>query len=232
MRKYGFDNENGTTFSHGLRFLEFPQFDYGYEVIENKVIPGRVGTLTVRTGRCTDTTITNVLEFTSDTVEMFETKLNEIKKWLMETQKLVYTDKEDRFFLVKKVEFSNVKRKYGVFGNITVVFTCEPFAYFRCGEYEVDIDNVYNSFSWAQPVYKITGDGICTLTVNGKSLIANVSGDLSIDTEKMICYRRDGTSQNTAVSGNYEDLFLQEGENVISVTDGFECKVVPRWRCL
>lgn len=232
MRQYGFDNEYGTTFSHDLRFLEFPQFDYGFEVIENKVIPGRVGTLTVRTGRYTDTVITNVLEFASETVEMFETKLNEIKKWLMETKKLVYTDKEDRFFLVKKVEFSNIKRKYGVFGNITVVFTCEPFVYLKSGEYEVESGNLFNPYSWSQPLYKITGEGVCVLTVNEKSITANVSGDLFIDTEKMICYRSDGTSQNTAVSGDYEDLFLQEGENVISVTDGFQCKVVPRWRCL
>lgn len=232
MRKYGFDNEYGTTFSHGLRFLEFPQFDYGYEVIENKSIPGRVGTLTIHTGRYTDTVITNVLEFTSDTVELFETKLHEIKKWLLNTQKVSYSDKEDKLFLVKKVEFSNIKRKYGVFGNITVVFTCEPFAYLKSGEYEVEIGNVFNPCAWTQPLYKITGEGVCALTVNGKSVTANVSGDLLIDTKLMLCYRSDGTSQNTVVSGDYEELFLQEGENVISITDGFECKVVPRWRCL
>ena len=232
MRKYGFDNEYGTTFSHGLRFLDFPQFDYGYEVIENKLIPGRVGTLTVHTGRYVDTVIKNVLEFASDSVEAFETKLHEIKKWLLATKKVTYTDKEDRVFLVKKVEIGDIKRKYGVFGNITVVFTCEPFAYLKSGEYEVESGNLFNSYSWSQPLYKIAGEGVCTLTVNEKSIAANVSGDLSIDTEKMICYRSDGTSQNTAMSGDYEDLFLQEGNNVITVTDGFECKVVPRWRCL
>lgn len=232
MRKYGFDNEYGTTFSHGLRFLEFPVFEYGQEVIESKSVPGRPGTLTVHTGRYTDTVITNVLEFTSDTVELFETKLHEIKQWILKSKKVSYTDKEDRFFIVKKVEIADIKRKHSVFGNITVVFTCEPFAYLKTGEYEIEAGNLYNPYSWSQPLYKITGNGLCTLTANGKSMAANVSGDIFIDTEKMISYRSDGASQNAAVSGDYEGIYLLEGENTVSVSDGFECRVVPRWRCI
>lgn len=232
MRKYGFDNGYGTTFSNGLRFLKFPVYDYAHEVIENKSVPGRAGALTVRTGRYTDMSITNVLEFVSDTVESFETKLDQVKQWLSRTKKVTYTDKEDRTFIVKKVEFSEIERKYGIYGNITVVFTCEPFAYLKSGEYEVDIENLYNPYSWTQPLYKLTGEGLCTLAVNGATVKVNVAGNIIIDTEKMISYRSDGTAQNTAISGDYEDLYLQEGENIIKVTDGFTCKVVPRWRCL
>lgn len=232
MRQYGFDNEHGTTFSFGLRFLEFPVIEYGEKVVENKEVPGRIGSITVCTGRYTDTVITNVMEFVSDTVEQFEDKLHEIKKWIMKSKKVVYSDKEDRFFIVKKIEFTNTKRKHGIFGNLTVVFTCEPFVYLKCGETELLAGKFFNPHSWTQPIYKIIGNGLCTLTVNGKSLTANVSGDITIDTEKMISYRNDGTSQNTAISGDYEDIYLQEGENIVTVTDGFECKVIPRWRCL
>lgn len=232
MRKYGFDNEYGTTFSHGLRFLEFPVFDYGQEVIESKSVPGRPGTLTIHTGKYTDTVITNVLEFVSDTIEDFEIKLYEIKRWIMKSKRITYSDKEDRFFCVKRIEITDLKRKYGVFGNLTVVFTCEAFTYLKCGEYEVMAGVLYNPYSWTQPIYKITGNGLCTLTVNGKPVIANVSDNIIIDTEKMISYRSDGISQNTAVSGDYEDIYLHEGANMVSVTSGFECKVIPRWRCL
>ena len=232
MRQYGFDNEYGTTFSHGLRFLEFPAFEYGQEVVESKSVPGRAGTLTVYTGRYTDTVITNVMEFASDAVELFEAKLSAIKQWISKTRKVTYNDKEDRFYHVKKAEIIDIKRKYGIFGIITVVFTCESFAYLKCGEYEVGAGGFYNPYAWTQPIYKITGNGLCTLTVNDKSVTANVSGDITIDTEKMISYRSDGTSQNTAITGDYEDIYLSEGENAVSVTDGFACKVIPRWRCL
>lgn len=232
MRKYGFQNEYGTAFLYGLRFLEFPVFEYGQEVIDNKSVPGRAGTLTIHTGKYTDTVIKNVLEFTSDTVEQFELKLQEVKRWIMKSKKVIYSDKEDRFFIVKQVDITDIKRKYGVFGIITVVFTCEPFSYLCSGEYEVAAGNLFNLYMWTQPIYKITGNGMCAITVNGKSLTVNVSNDIIIDTEKMIAYGSDGASQNTALSGYYEDIYLQEGENTISITEGFECKVVPRWRCL
>ena len=53
-----------------------------------------------------------------------------------------------------------------------------------------------------------------------------------IDTERMIAYRTDGTIQNTAVMGEYEDLYLQEGDNEILATDGFEISIIPNWRVL
>ena len=235
MRKYGFDNDFGTSFSHGIRFLEFPQFDYGQEIVESKLIPGRAGTLSVRTGKYTDTTIKCVLEFVSEEVEDFGEKLDTIKKWLMKSKSISFTDNEDNFWVVKKVDLNEIKRKYGFFGNVTVVFTCETFSYLKAGNYELPIEGVkklYNKGVFSQPIYKITGEGICTLSVNDKTMTANVSGNIIIDTELMLAYREDGTSQNTAVKGNYEDLYLQEGDNVITVSEGFECKVIPRWRCL
>lgn len=232
MRKYGFDNEYGTSFSHDIRFLDFPQFNYGQEVIESKSIPGRAGTLSVRTGKYTDTTIKNVLEFACETIEDFEEKLETVKKWLMRSKKISFTDCEDKYFIVKKVELTDIRRKYGFIGNITVVFTCEPFSYLKCGNFENENKKLYNPGIFSQPIYILRGEGVCTITVNGKSITANVAQNLTIDTERMISYREDGTLQNTVISGDYEDLYLQEGENIITVSDGFECKVIPRWRCL
>ena len=235
MRKFGFENECGTSLEHGLRFLDFPEFDYGEEVIENKSIPGRAGTLSVRTGEYTDTTIKNNMEFTCAAVEEFEKKLEEVKKFLQKSKKISYTDGEDRYYIVKKVEVESVKRKYGIYGNIVAVFTCEPFAYFKTGDFDIDVSNgkmLINVDNWTQPVYKIVGNGLCTVSVNGKSVQISVENNITLDTKLMIAYRDDGTSQNTAVRGDYEDLYLQHDENVISVTPGFECRVIPRWRCL
>jgi len=233
MRKFGFDNGFGTSFSQGIHFLDFPKFEYGEEIIESISVLGRAGNLSVRTGRYTDTRITNLIEFESETLEEFEEKAEEIRKWLRKSKKVSYTDKEDKYFVVKNVEIGDVKRKYGLWGNLTFVFVCEPFAYCESANRAIDHSKLLgNPGIFSQPIYLLTGEGSCTLTVNGKSITANVAQNLTIDTERMISYREDGTLQNTAISGNYEDLYLQEGDNKITVSDGFECKVIPRWRCL
>ena len=63
-------------------------------------------------------------------------------------------------------------------------------------------------------------------------MTANVGQNLTIDTDLMIAYRQDGTLQNTAITGDYEDLYLLPGENVINITSGFNLSVSPKWRTL
>lgn len=45
----------------------------------------------------------------------------------------------------------------------------------------------------------------------------------------MQAYREDGVLNNTAITGDYEDLYLQEGLNEISVSSGFTAEVIPKW---
>jgi len=47
-----------------------------------------------------------------------------------------------------------------------------------------------------------------------------------------LCYRRDGTINNIALTGNYKDLYLKEGPNNFTWTSGFTIKLIPNWRCL
>ena len=61
---------------------------------------------------------------------------------------------------------------------------------------------------------------------------ATVGQNLTIDTDLMIAYRMDGDINNIAVTGNYEDLWLQEGENTISITSGYDLSIIPNWRTL
>ena len=59
-----------------------------------------------------------------------------------------------------------------------------------------------------------------------------VNQDITIDTDRMIAYNSEMTNQSTLVSGYYEDLYLQEGQNEISITSGFNLTVIPNWRTL
>ena len=63
-------------------------------------------------------------------------------------------------------------------------------------------------------------------------MIAEVQGNLTIDTERMLAYNESGVLKNTMVTGNYEDLLLMEMENTISCSMGFDLSIIPNWRCL
>ena len=232
MREYGFQNEHGSSLQHGLRFLKFPVFKYGKQVVESKEILGRVGTVTYKRRRYTDTVITMTVEFKSDSTDIFESESEKIRKWIMSTKRLSFTGMPDKHFLVKKTIISGEERKYGDIGNLSVEFTCDPSTYYNEGEFPITIMNPVNPYSWSQPIYKITGEGPCTLTVNGISVKVNVSGNAIIDTERMITYREDGTIKNTSLTGDYEALYLQSGENTITITEGYSLEIIPRWRVL
>ena len=65
--------------------------------------------------------------------------------------------------------------------------------------------------------------------MNGKEVSANVGQNLLINADLMQAYREDGVLNNTAITGDYEDLYLQEGLNKISVSSGFTAEVIPKW---
>ena len=112
-------------------------------------------------------------------------------------------------------------------------FICSPFEYIAEGkEFRSPKDVYFNPYDLSHPEYKITGEGICTLTVNGKTMKANIGQNLTINTDLMLAYREDGSIMNTSVTGDYEDLYLKPGENSISVSSGFSLTVKPNWRCI
>lgn len=235
MRKFGFENENGTSFMYGIHFLEYPVFEYGHEIINSIQAGGRKGTLTERTGQYTDTIIENSLEFDCTGVLEYEKKMRAIRQWLLSTKKLVYTDMEDSYFIVKKTEIDEESRKYGVYGNISVVFTCSPSLYLNEGDYEIKLsggsNSLFNPYSESQPIYKISGNGTCVITVNGKQVKIDVNRNITVDTELMIAYM-DDTMKNTAVTGKYTDLNLMQGDNTVTISNGFTAVIIPKWRIL
>lgn len=235
MRKFGFDNENGTSFGYGLRFLEFPVIQYGGEIIKSIQVYGRKEPLTERTGMYIDTVITNKMEFNCHNPLDYQKKLRSIKQWILSTKKLTYTDMEDSYFLVKKVEITDEVRLYGIYGVITVVFTCSPSLYLYEGDYEIVLSSgdheLYNAYSKSQPLYKIFGNGTCTMTINGKQLKVDVNGSVTLDTELMIAYTA-GVMKNASVIGEYKNMVLKPGENTIFISPGFTVSVTPKWRIL
>ncbi len=199
---------------------------------ETIIIPGSSGIMIRDNRRYELVELPVEFNFLSEADEWNE-RFRRAKRWLSGSGELEFSDDADYFYKVYYAEMGICEREMKRIGRFKAEFFCEPFTYLKSGKREYDKSEVlYNLHHEAHPVYKITGEGVCELTVNGRKMRANIGQNLVIDTERMIAYRTDGTMNNTAVSGDYQDLYLKEGENRIEIKSGFQLKVIPNWRSL
>lgn len=231
---YYFVNQDGAKSSDFCIYLEeYPSVKMGQEKYEKKTVPGR-GNVYYRTGTYSDTEIdvlidVNVIGSRARRTDVYL----DARRFLRSCRTISFCDAPDYFYKVKYADLGGVDQYVEDAGDFDVTYICEPGAFLQVGTLEYDPANVLlNPYDISHPEYRITGEGMCTLTVNGKTMIANVGQNLTINTELMIAYRLDGTIQNTEVTGNYENLYLQRGTNTISITEGFYLKIIPNWRCL
>ncbi len=217
---------------HGLIVTDRPDISAPVKNVELIEIPGRTEKLTLDNKRYEEIRISVEFNFLTK-VDEWNEKFRRAKKWLSGSGELEFSDDTDYFYKVYYAEIGTCEREMKRIGRFKAEFVCEPFAYLKSGKREYDKSEVlYNLYHESHPIYKITGEGVCDLTVNGCKMRANIGQNLVIDTERMMAYRTDGTMNNTAVSGDYQDLYLKEGENRIEITSGFRLKVVPNWRSL
>ena len=155
-----------------------------------------------------------------------------IKSWLLGkgSNKLKFSDDLEVFYQVNKVTIDTPERIMRKLGRFNVTFTCEPYVYID--EAERDLSTLlYNNYIVSKPIYRIVGEGYLTFNINNKVIKVNVGQELIIDTDKGLCYR-EGIVNNIALEGRYEDMYLVEGENTFSWTQGFKIYILPNWRCL
>lgn len=162
-------------------------------------------------------------------------KYRKIKKWLSihdENNRLILSDDPAYFYLANKVElpdgFETILQQSGLF---KVVFTCEPVMYLSEGLAARKLETtLYNPCDLSYPTYMIKGEGLLRLTINGVTVTANIGQNLMINTKLGLCYREDGTLNNIALTGEYEDMLLKEGENHFIFSSGFDVQIIPNWQ--
>ena len=201
-----------------------------YNEIEVK---GKSGKLYEDLGTYTDIDIIVKCNFVSNTPEEWNDVYRKVKRWIQSKTKLKFTDDLLYFYSINKITIDSTIRGLQIVGVFDLIINCKPHMYLESGLEEMEIaSSIYNNHEEARPTYKILGEGLLTLTVNGIAVTANVGQNLIINTEKGLCYRTDGTHNNIALTGDYKDLYLKEGSNTFTWTSGFAITVVPNWRCL
>ena len=226
---------NGKTGSSvGVIVQKRPNIPSPEKVYDTIEIPGKDGVLYRDNGTVKDIKIEIPLAFREQNPDLWIERLRAIKTWLLSgvDNQLSFADDKDYFYRVKKVTVGTAERAVKKQGKLTATFWCEGYMYLQNGAKEQQLSSLLNNpGERCLPVYKIIGEGMCTVTINGKQMKANVGQNLTIDTQRKLAYRTDGTMQNTAISGNYEDMILIPGRNSISVTSGFTLTAIPNWRC-
>lgn len=201
--------------------------------LEEVKLSGRNGTIYRWDGTYKSTQIKIPFNYIGPS-DRWDDRWRAIKQWLSaRNTKLRFSHDSNFFYKITYTSLDENERTTERIGNFTATFnTFDGLQYLMSGQMEYPYKEVeWNPYIECHPTYKITAEGMCELNVNGKIMTANVGQNLTIDTDRMIAYRSDGTLNNTKVSGNYEDLYLKPGENSIEFTGG-TLVVVPNWRCL
>ncbi|MGN8860991.1 hypothetical protein ACTNCE_03370 [Dorea longicatena] len=218
----------------GVYAKELPNIPTAKRREKEITIPGRDGTIFTSYGDYESIELTIDFNFICDEEE-WDKRWGAVKKWLSARyRRLRLSTDPEHFYKVSKVELEDAEHTTARICNFKAKFTTiDGLRYLLEGQNEHVAEDVrYNPYEVAHPIYMISGEGACVLTVNGKTMTADVGQNITIDTDRELAYRKDKTLSNTAVSGKYDDLYLQEGENEITITEGFDLKIIPNWRCL
>lgn len=162
-------------------------------------------------------------------------KKRKVRQWLSGEGTLVMSDTTDSFYEVKRVAITEDYRKSMTYGRIGAEFTVYPYEFLTSGNTGIAVTGtttIANEHDESMPLYKITGSGSGTLTVNGQNMGFTMTAqdvNLYIDTRKARAYNEAGASKNSALDKDYDLFYLKAGNNSVSISSGFTVTVYPRW---
>ena len=207
-----------------------PAAKRAYREIE---VPGVNGTYLQDEGRFESTEIAVPMNYIGPE-DKWSKRWRKIQNWLSGTNgELVFSDNPDYYYRIARVNLSDNEHKGRRIGDFTATFiTKDGLEYLRSGKEKYDLKDLsWNPGEVAFPDYFISGIGVCTISVNGNVFEVKLNGSVILDTERRLIYLPDKTIVNNIGKGDFENLYLQPGQNTISVSKGFVVKAIPHWRC-
>lgn len=231
-----------TNEDHGLLVYRRPSIRTSELDINTYSIPGREMDLIERSGSYQPAKVDVVFNYAC-AADAWGAAHRAAILWLRKNGNLVFSDDAGFYRKVLYVDIGENERVAKRIGKFTATFVCKPGIYLVSGAEFANISalaastsgtayTLQNDYSACRPVYRLTGNGECVLTVNGSSMTAAVTGNLTIDTDLKIAYKSADAVTNTAVTGDYDSLALASGENTISVTSGFTLEIQTNYRVM
>ena len=162
--------------SLGIYAKDIPDIPAAVRKEKTVDIPGVDGTLILLEGGYESTEIKVDFNFIGDS-DRWDERFGLAKKWLSKRGGLLRLGCDpEHYYKILKVKVDDGKRITERVGNFTATFlTKDGLRYLESGLGEMSASDVVdNPYEIAYPIYKITGEGECTLAVNGGKMVANV----------------------------------------------------------
>ena len=228
MRNYIIFNDFNT--SKYALIEELPIVDKPEEDVEFIEIEGRHGYLTFRKGRY------KPIEYTVDLVFKGKENRDIIKSKFQGSGNLILSNESNRYykaFVVGAIVFERQIRDVYI---CSITFRLQPFAYEVNQTGIMTFSKPYtltnHTNTTAQPIIEVYGTGSGVLSINNTDIqIREIDECIILNFELKEAYGQDGSSKNTQVLTDYEELIV--GENVISWSGGItDITIYPNWRWL
>ena len=199
--------------------------------VEEVVVAGRNGTLTIDQGRFENV----VISYVAMILDGFADKFDEFKAFIMSRKG--YKRLEDSFnpayYRLAKLHdaIEPEATLMDAAGKFEIPFDCDPRRFLKSGEDEITLTAngvIYNpTYYDAKPLLKVTGTG--TININGKIItITENSTYIMIDLETLNAYNG-STNMNDKVS-IADGTVLVSGDNSITLANTITSVVItPRW---
>ncbi|WP_346879030.1 hypothetical protein [Clostridium sp. UBA7791] len=223
-----FNRNNATDFN--LLVVEYPSIPSINEEIEEVLIPNRSSSLTIRKNEYRDREIKFKLRMVD--IEYFWEEIDAIKIWLSDIKdNKLYYDREDRYFVVKRVIVGNIFKELKMYGEFEISFIVKPFLVGMTNSKNFLENNfvIKNQGNFeVNPLITLYGNGNLQLTINDETLtINNVVNQVNINSHLMDCTNADGSNKLMDTLGNFPTLKVGDNnivvsENVVNTTIKFD----------
>lgn len=221
---------------YGIVVSEAPSFDKPQRKSSVFNVPGRNGSVLFQEDAYNDVTRSYNVFLTDNARNNLNEVVNRFTDWLYSVrgyQRLEDSFEPDIFRLAYFSGGQNFSNEMMQAGEATLQFTCRPERFFKSGEQEIEISNgdkLVNATNYtAKPlIYIEASNETVTVSIGGKSIVANVDDYIYIDSERMNAYRTAAENMNSEVSGTFPTI--APGENGIGITGTVtKVTIIPRY---
>lgn len=173
----------------------------------------------------------------------FEYDIDDIISFFNSSGRIVFSNEPDKYYnfaVYNQIDFDKLIR----FKKATVTVHVQPFKFSdsenektfgEFGEYNsITIRNSGNYY--ARPTIAITGAGAVDMYINGEKILDidfdNTGETIVIDSIDMNARNEDGDLANRQISGNYDNIRLRVGSNIISfvgLVSEVKIRLFSRW---
>ena len=221
---------------YGIVVSEAPSFDKPQRKSSVFNVPGRNGSVLFQEDAYNDVTRSYKVFLTDNARNNLNEVVNRFTDWLYSVrgyQRLEDSFEPDIFRLAYFSGGQNFSNEMMQAGETTLQFTCRPERFFKSGETEITVSNgdkLVNATNYtAKPlIYIEASNETVTVSIGGKSIVANVDDYIYIDSERMNAYRTAAENMNSEVSGTFPTI--APGENGIGITGTVtKVTIIPRY---